>query len=169
MSDESIIIDLETTTNDGHHNRKETGLHSWWKVFQPVTMRLDRETVSYFKSMSEETGIPDLSLINLCLRDSAVTNESTILFACFLAINNLDKHYLVACSCLIHQALKRVRWIEPLHLQVRDQSQRCILVYGRSNNITLLQCLTSNHTLNGIFSDTRNHLEKSLSPGPCLP
>ena len=39
---------------------------------QPVTMRLDRDTVSYFKSMSEETGIPYQSLINLYLRDCAV-------------------------------------------------------------------------------------------------
>ena len=39
---------------------------------QPVTMRLDRNAVSYFKSMSEETGIPYQSLINLYLRDCAV-------------------------------------------------------------------------------------------------
>ena len=31
---------------------------------QPVTMRLDRDTVSYFKSMSEETGIPYQTLIS---------------------------------------------------------------------------------------------------------
>jgi uncharacterized protein (DUF4415 family) len=39
---------------------------------QPVTMRLDCDTVSYFKSISEETGIPYQSLINLYLRDCAV-------------------------------------------------------------------------------------------------
>jgi hypothetical protein len=39
-------------------------------------MRLDRETVSYFKSMSEETGIPYQSLINLYLRDSAVNQRN---------------------------------------------------------------------------------------------
>lgn len=38
---------------------------------QPVTMRLDRDTVSYFKSMSDDTGIPYQSLINLYLRDCA--------------------------------------------------------------------------------------------------
>ena len=38
---------------------------------QPVTMRLDRDTVSYFKSMAEETGIPYQTLINLYLRDCA--------------------------------------------------------------------------------------------------
>ena len=42
---------------------------------QPVTMRLDRDTVSYFKSMSEETGIPYQTLINLYLRDCAVTQR----------------------------------------------------------------------------------------------
>ena len=42
---------------------------------QPVTMRLDRDTVSYFKSMSEETGIPYQSLINLYLRDCAVNQR----------------------------------------------------------------------------------------------
>ena len=42
---------------------------------QPVTMRLDRDTVSYFKSMSEETGIPYQTLINLYLRDCAFTQR----------------------------------------------------------------------------------------------
>ena len=39
---------------------------------QPVTMRLDRDTVAYFKSMAQETGIPYQGLINLYLRDCAV-------------------------------------------------------------------------------------------------
>jgi uncharacterized protein (DUF4415 family) len=39
---------------------------------QPVTMRLDRDTVAYFKSIAEEMGIPYQSLINLYLRDCAV-------------------------------------------------------------------------------------------------
>jgi len=42
---------------------------------QPVTMRLDRDTISYFKSISEETGIPYQSLINLYLRDCAVNQR----------------------------------------------------------------------------------------------
>ena len=42
---------------------------------QPVTMRLDRDTVAYFKSMSEESGIPYQSLINLYLRDCAVNHR----------------------------------------------------------------------------------------------
>lgn len=42
---------------------------------QPVTIRLDRDTVSYFKSIAEETGIPYQSLINLYLRDCAVNQR----------------------------------------------------------------------------------------------
>ncbi len=42
---------------------------------QPVTMRLDRDTVSYFKSMSSEIGVPYQSLINLYLRDCAVNQR----------------------------------------------------------------------------------------------
>jgi uncharacterized protein (DUF4415 family) len=42
---------------------------------QPVTIRLDRDTVSYFKSMSDETGIPYQSLINLYLRDCAINHR----------------------------------------------------------------------------------------------
>ncbi|MDA0738357.1 MAG: BrnA antitoxin family protein [Nitrospirae bacterium] len=39
---------------------------------QSVTMRLDRDTIAYFKAMAEESGIPYQSLINLYLRDCAV-------------------------------------------------------------------------------------------------
>lgn len=42
---------------------------------QPVTMRLDRDTVSYFKAMSEEIGIPFQTIVNLYLRDCAATQR----------------------------------------------------------------------------------------------
>lgn len=42
---------------------------------QPVTMRLDCETVDYFKKMAEETGIPYQNLINLYLRDCALNER----------------------------------------------------------------------------------------------
>lgn len=42
---------------------------------QPVTMRLDRDTVLYFRSMSEDTGIPYQTLINLYLRDCAISQR----------------------------------------------------------------------------------------------
>jgi predicted DNA binding CopG/RHH family protein len=39
---------------------------------QSVTIRLDRETVRYFKDLANTTGLPYQSLINLYLRDCAV-------------------------------------------------------------------------------------------------
>ncbi len=42
---------------------------------QPVTMRLDRDSVDYFKSLSEESGIPYQTLINLYLRDCAIQHR----------------------------------------------------------------------------------------------
>ena len=42
---------------------------------QPVTIRLDRDSVDYFKSLTEETGIPYQTLINLYLRDCAVNKR----------------------------------------------------------------------------------------------
>ena len=38
---------------------------------QPITIRLDKDVVAYFKSMSTKTGIPYQNLINLYLRDCA--------------------------------------------------------------------------------------------------
>jgi hypothetical protein len=45
------------------------------RLKQPVTMRLDRDTVGYFKRMAEETGVPYQSLINLYLRDCAINER----------------------------------------------------------------------------------------------
>jgi uncharacterized protein (DUF4415 family) len=42
---------------------------------KPITIRLDEDSVSYFKSVSEEVGIPYQSLINLYLRDCAATHK----------------------------------------------------------------------------------------------
>jgi predicted DNA binding CopG/RHH family protein len=41
---------------------------------QPVTMRLDKDSIAYFKNLAEESGIPYQTLINLYLRDCA-SNE----------------------------------------------------------------------------------------------
>lgn len=41
------------------------------RLKQPVTIRLDRDTVKYFKSMAEQIGMPYQQLINLYLRDCA--------------------------------------------------------------------------------------------------
>jgi predicted DNA binding CopG/RHH family protein len=42
---------------------------------QPITMQLNHDTILYFKSLSEETGIPYQTLINLYLRDCAVNRR----------------------------------------------------------------------------------------------
>ena len=42
---------------------------------QPVTMRLDKPTVAYFKSLAKDLGMPYQSLINLYLRDCAVRHK----------------------------------------------------------------------------------------------
>jgi uncharacterized protein (DUF4415 family) len=41
------------------------------RLKKQVTIRLDEESIDYFKSLSEEVGIPYQSLINLYLRDCA--------------------------------------------------------------------------------------------------
>ncbi len=42
---------------------------------QSVTIRLDRDTVEYFKSLAAKTGLPYQSLINLYLRDCAARRK----------------------------------------------------------------------------------------------
>jgi predicted DNA binding CopG/RHH family protein len=42
---------------------------------QSVTIRLDRETVRYFKKLATRTGLPYQNLINLYLRDCAVRQK----------------------------------------------------------------------------------------------
>ena len=40
-----------------------------------ITIRLDEDSITYFKSISEDVGIPYQSLINLYLRDCASSNR----------------------------------------------------------------------------------------------
>ena len=40
-----------------------------------VTIRLDDQTIKYFKAISKECGIPYQTLINLYLRDCAATGK----------------------------------------------------------------------------------------------
>jgi predicted DNA binding CopG/RHH family protein len=42
---------------------------------RPVTIRLDEESVAYFKEMANEIGIPYQTLINLYLRDCAASRR----------------------------------------------------------------------------------------------
>ena len=45
------------------------------RLKQPITIRLDKATVSYFKSLATELGMPYQNLINLYLRDCAVNHK----------------------------------------------------------------------------------------------
>ena len=40
-----------------------------------ITIRLDEESIDYFKAISEQVGIPYQSLINLYLRDCAMSHR----------------------------------------------------------------------------------------------
>lgn len=42
---------------------------------QPITMRLDKTTVAYFKQLANELGMPYQNLINLYLRDCAINQK----------------------------------------------------------------------------------------------
>lgn len=56
------------TEYDFSKSKKNPYIH---KIKQQITIRLDTDTVSYFKSLSEETGITYQNLINLYLADCA--------------------------------------------------------------------------------------------------
>ena len=45
------------------------------RMKQPATIDLDEETVSYFKAMAEDKGIPYQTLINLYSRDCATSHR----------------------------------------------------------------------------------------------
>ena len=45
------------------------------KLKQPITIRLDKATVSYFKELAVEIGMPYQNLINLYLRDCALNHK----------------------------------------------------------------------------------------------
>jgi predicted DNA binding CopG/RHH family protein len=45
------------------------------RLKKQITIRLDDETVSYFKEMADSKGIPYQSLINLYLRDCAISHR----------------------------------------------------------------------------------------------
>ena len=45
------------------------------RLKKQITIRLDEDTISYFKSMADDKGIPYQSLINLYLRDCAIEHK----------------------------------------------------------------------------------------------
>jgi predicted DNA binding CopG/RHH family protein len=42
---------------------------------ESVTIRLDEDSITYFKSLADQTGIPYQSLINLYLKDCAASGK----------------------------------------------------------------------------------------------
>ena len=64
-----IIMRDEYDFSDGKPNPYANALK------RQVTIRLDQSTIDYFKRMSEEVGVPYQSLINLYLRDCAVSEK----------------------------------------------------------------------------------------------
>ncbi len=45
------------------------------KLKQQITINIDSDTIAYFKAMSESSGIPYQTLINLYLADCAKSNK----------------------------------------------------------------------------------------------
>ena len=49
------------------------------RLKQPITIRLDKKTVTYFKTLATELGMPYQNLINLYLRDCAFQHKKLAL------------------------------------------------------------------------------------------
>ena len=49
------------------------------RLKQPITIRLDKKTVAYFKTLATELGMPYQNLINLYLRDCALHHKKLAL------------------------------------------------------------------------------------------
>ena len=45
------------------------------RLKKQITIRLDEESITYFKNISEDVGVPYQSLINLYLRDCAASRR----------------------------------------------------------------------------------------------
>jgi uncharacterized protein (DUF4415 family) len=45
------------------------------RLKRQVTIRMDEGTISYFKSLAQESGVPYQTLINLYLRDCAASKK----------------------------------------------------------------------------------------------
>jgi hypothetical protein len=65
-----------------------------------ITIRIDEETISYFKTMADEKGIPYQSLINLYLRDCASIWCGFALLRDSKEISNPDERYV--CISLLY-------------------------------------------------------------------
>lgn len=59
------VYDFSSSTKSPYANRLK----------RRITLRVDEETIDYFKRMAETKGIPYKSLINLYLRECAAENR----------------------------------------------------------------------------------------------
>lgn len=59
------LYDFSDSTKNPYANRSK----------KQIAVRIDEDTIDYFKEMAETKGIPYQSLINLYLRDSAADNK----------------------------------------------------------------------------------------------
>ena len=68
-------------TNQVPHMRKEYDFSKARKnpyasrLKKQITIRLDEDSIAYFKTISEDVGVPYQSLINLYLRDCAMSRR----------------------------------------------------------------------------------------------
>ena len=59
-----------------HYDFSEGRRNPYAKLLKKqVTIRLDEQTIGYFKSLAGEIGVPYQTLINLYLRDCAASNR----------------------------------------------------------------------------------------------
>jgi predicted DNA binding CopG/RHH family protein len=49
------------------------------RLKRPITIRLDHETIAYFKAMAADVGMPYQNLINLYLRECAANHKKLAL------------------------------------------------------------------------------------------
>lgn len=70
-----LLIEWVTIMRTEYDFSKSTKNPYASQLKKQITIRLDEECISYFKSISEDVGIPYQSLINLYLRDCATSNR----------------------------------------------------------------------------------------------
>ena len=68
---------LELTMRTHYDFRKMKGEKNPYvkQLKQPITIRLDKSTVEYFKALATELGMPYQNLINLYLRECALNRK----------------------------------------------------------------------------------------------
>jgi len=66
---------MKDITFDWHEAKNKAKGKEIKALKRQVTIRLDKPTIEYFKKLSEEVGVPYQSLINLYLRDCAISEK----------------------------------------------------------------------------------------------